>query len=162
MSGKLKALDVERETKPGKYADGGGLYLIVASATAKNWAYRYWIDSKERWHGLGSFKDISLRDARLARDAARLRVKGDRSTPGIDVVQERRAARVEVKAAEAAAVLPTFERCAESYIRANWSTWSEKHRDQWPSSLKRYAYALPALLVQPDSGAAERWLMPAL
>ena len=40
-TGKLKSLDVERETKPGKYADGGGLYLIVASATSKNWAYRY-------------------------------------------------------------------------------------------------------------------------
>ena len=45
---------------------------------------------KERWHGLGSFKDDSLKDARLARDAARLRVKGDRSTPGVDIVQEKR------------------------------------------------------------------------
>jgi hypothetical protein len=41
MAGKLKPLDIERETKAGKYADGGGLYLIVASATAKNWAFRY-------------------------------------------------------------------------------------------------------------------------
>ena len=41
MAGMLKPLDVERETKPGKYADGDGLYLIVASATSKNWAYRY-------------------------------------------------------------------------------------------------------------------------
>jgi hypothetical protein len=37
--------------------------------------------------------------------------------------------------------LPTFEERAEAYIRANWSTWSEKHRDQRPSSLKRCAYA---------------------
>lgn len=22
----------------------------------------------------------------------------------------------------------------EAYIRTNWSTWSDKHRDQWPSS----------------------------
>ncbi|WP_257164786.1 site-specific integrase [Bradyrhizobium sp. SRS-191] len=35
---------------------------------------------------------------------------------------------------------PTFEKCAEAYIREHWSTWSEKHRNQWPSSLKRYAY----------------------
>ena len=73
MAGKLKPLEIERETKPGKYADGGGLYLIVTSATSKNWSYRYWINGKERWHGLGSFKDVSLKDARLARDAARLR-----------------------------------------------------------------------------------------
>jgi hypothetical protein len=43
--GKLKPLDVERNTRPGKYADGDGLYLIVTSATAKNWQYR------TRWAG---------------------------------------------------------------------------------------------------------------
>jgi hypothetical protein len=140
MAGKLKPLDVERETKPGKYADGGGLYLIVVSATSKNWSYRYWIDGKERWHGLGSFRDLSLKDARLARDSARLRVKGDRSTPGVDIVAEKRAARQKIQAAEIAASAPTFRQCAEKYIDQQWSTWSEKHRAQWPSSLKRYAY----------------------
>ena len=150
MAGKLKPLDVERETKPNKYPDGGGLYLIVASATSKNWAYRYWWKGIERWHGLGSFKDVSLKDARLARDAARLRVKGDRNTPGVDIVQERREAREEAKAVEAVAALPTFEQCAESYIRANWSTWSGKHREQWPSSLKRYAYPTIGKLTIPE------------
>ena len=54
MAGKLKPLDVERETKPGKYADGEGLYLIVTGADAKNWSFRYWFEGKERWHGLSS------------------------------------------------------------------------------------------------------------
>lgn len=140
MAGRLKPLDVERETKPGKYADGDGLYLIVTGPSAKSWSYRYWKDGKERWHGLGSFKDVSLKNARLARDAARLRVKGDRSTAGVDIVQERRETRQEAKAVEAQRAAPTFEECAEAYIRAQWSTWSRKHRDQWPASLKRYAY----------------------
>ena len=140
MAGKLKPLDVEREAEPGKYADGGGLYLIVASATSKSWSYRYWKDGKERWHGLGSFRDVSLKEARLARDAARLRVKGDRSTAGVDIVEEKRIARQETKAVEIAAAAPTFEQCAEKYIEENWPTWSAKHREQCPSSLKRYAY----------------------
>ncbi|WP_347343391.1 Arm DNA-binding domain-containing protein [Bradyrhizobium japonicum] len=89
MAGRLKPLDVERLIKPGKYADGGGLYLIVTGPTSKSWSYRYWKDGKERWHGLGSLKEVSLKDARLARDAARLRVKGDRSTAGVDIVHER-------------------------------------------------------------------------
>jgi hypothetical protein len=76
-----------------RYPDGDGLYLVVASATSKNWSYRYWKNGKQRWLGLGSVKDVSLKDARLARDAARLLVKGDRSTPGVDIVQEKRAAR---------------------------------------------------------------------
>jgi integrase len=150
MAGKLKPLDVERETRPGKYPDGDGLYLVVASATSKNWNYRYWKDGKQRWLGLGSLKDVSLKDARLARDAARLRVKGDRSTPGVDIVQEKRAAREEAKAVETKVTLPTFEECAEAYIREHWSTWSKKHRDQWPSSLKRYAYATLGKLTVPE------------
>lgn len=150
MAGKLKPLDVAHETRPGKYPDGDGLYLIVASATSKNWSYRYWKDGKQRWLGLGSFKDVSLKNARLARDAARLRVKGDRSTPGVDIVQEKRAAREEAKAIEIKSVLPSFEECAETYIRERWSAWSEKHRNQWPSSLKRYAYPTIGKLTIPE------------
>jgi integrase len=140
MSGKLKPLDVARGTTPGKYADGDGLYLVVASATSRNWLYRYWFNGKERWHGLGSFPIVSLAEARLARDAARLRVKGDRSTPGVDIVQEKRTAREEQKTIEARVALPTFKQCAEKYIEENWSKWSKKHRAQWSSSLKAYAY----------------------
>ena len=140
MAGKLRPLDVERETRAGKYFDGDGLYLVVKGATSRNWIYRYRKDGKERWLGLGSLKDVSLKNARMARDAARLRVKGDRGAPGIDVVQEKRDAREKAKAVDIKVTLPTFEQCAEIYIREHWSTWSKKHRDQWPSSLKRYAY----------------------
>jgi integrase len=150
MAGQLKPLDVERETRAGKYPDGGGLYLVVKGATSKNWIYRYSKNGKERWLGLGSLKDVSLKDARLARDAARLRIKGDRSTPGVDIVREKRAAREKAKAVEIKTTLPTFEECAEIYIRDHWSTWSKKHRNQWPSSLKRYAYPTIGKLTIPE------------
>jgi integrase len=173
MAGKLKPLDVERETKPGKYADGGGLYLIVTGPDAKNWSFRYWFAGRERWYGLGSFKSVSLKDARLARDAARLRVKGDRNTAGVDIVLEKRTAREAAKAVETAAAqppAPTFKECAEKYIRKNWDGWSEKHRNQWPSSLNTYAYPtigqltiaeikpshIFALLAQPTHGRRGR------
>jgi hypothetical protein len=69
MAGKLKPLDVARQVTPGKYPDGDGLYLVVAGPTSRNWSYRYWIGGKERWHGLGSLNDVSLKDARIKRDA---------------------------------------------------------------------------------------------
>ena len=150
MAGKLKPLGVERETKPGKYADGEGLYLIVTGADAKNWSFRYWFEGKERWHGLGSFKNVSLKDARLARDAARLRVKGDRNTSGVDIVAEKRAGRQEEKIIAIAAKAPAFEQCAQQYIDENWSKWSKKHRAQWPSSLKTYAYPTIGSLTVPE------------
>jgi integrase len=150
MSGKLKPLEVGRETRPGKYPDGDGLYLVVASATSKNWTYRYWKDGKQRWLGLGSARDVSLKDARLARDAARLRIKGDRGVPGVDIVQAKRTARDEAKAVAVKVALPSFEECAETYIREHWSSWSKKHRNQWPSSLKRYAYPTIGKLTIPE------------
>lgn len=150
MAGKLRPLEVERETRPGKYFDGEGLYLVVKGATSRNWIYRYRKNGKERWLGLGSLKDVSLKNARMARDAARLRVKGDRSTLGVDIVQEKRTAREDAKAVEIKLTLPSFEQCAETYIREHWSTWSKKHRSQWPSSLKRYAYPTIGKLTIPE------------
>jgi hypothetical protein len=69
MAGRLKPLDVDRLVEVGKYTDGDGLYLVVAGPNSRNWSYRYWINRKERWHGLGSVKDVSLREARIKRDA---------------------------------------------------------------------------------------------
>jgi len=135
MAGKLKPLEVERQITPGKYPDGDGLYLVVAGPTSRNWSYRYWIGGKERWHGLGSLQDVSLREARIRRDTARQLVR-----TGVDIVQAKREAREETKAVEIATAAPTFQQCAERYIDENWSKWSEKHRAQWPSSLKTYAY----------------------
>src|ERR1700733_1975747 len=135
MAGRLKLLDVARLIEPGTYPDGDGLYLVVAGPMSRNWSYRYWINGKERWHGLGSFKDISLRDARVKRDAARQQVRA-----GVDIVQAKRSAREEAKIVETRATEPTFEECAESYIKANEANWSVKHAAQWPSSLKQYAY----------------------
>ena len=71
---------------------------------------------------------MSLKDARLARDAARLRVKGDRNTSGVDIVAEKRAGRQEEKIIAIAAKAPAFEQCAQQYIDENWSKWSKKHR----------------------------------
>src|ERR1700677_2689656 len=135
MAGRLKPLDVARLVEPGKYPDGEGLYLVVSGPTSRNWSFRHWINGKERWHGLGSFNDVSLREARLKRDAARQQVRS-----GIDIVQAKRTAREEAMTASVTAAAPTFQESAERYIQENWVKWSKKHRAQWPSSLKRYAY----------------------
>src|SRR5882757_6320364 len=102
MAGKLKPLQVERQVTPGKYPDGDGLYLVVAGPTSRNWSYRYWIGGKERWHGLGSLQDVSLKEARIKRDTARQQVRA-----GVDIVQVKRTAREESKATETTIAVPT-------------------------------------------------------
>src|SRR5215469_1451229 len=90
---RLTAMKVEKlkggETpKPGMYADGGGLYLRVTSAGARNWVLRYMLDRRPRWMGLGPLALYSLADARArAHDARRTRHEG------IDPIDARRAER---------------------------------------------------------------------
>jgi hypothetical protein len=37
MAGKLSALAVKHASKPGKYGDGGGLWLQIGAAGGKSW-----------------------------------------------------------------------------------------------------------------------------
>jgi hypothetical protein len=63
---KLTALQVTK-AKPGMHADGGGLYLRVGASGAdgaKSWIFRYSIDSKEHYLGLGSADAVKLAQAR--------------------------------------------------------------------------------------------------
>ena len=68
---KLKALDVRRLTKPGRHADGGGLYLTITKSGSKSWTLRVMVAGKARVIGLGSVQNVSLAEAR--EKAARLR-----------------------------------------------------------------------------------------
>src|SRR5262245_41291806 len=68
---RLTAAKVATIKKPGRYGDGGGLYLRVAEyetkrglARSKNWLFRFAVAGKERLMGLGSIDTLSLKEAR--------------------------------------------------------------------------------------------------
>ena len=63
-TGRLTALKVGRAKTPGMYADGGGLYLRVTPEGAKNWVFRFMLDRRPRWMGLGPVALYGLQDAR--------------------------------------------------------------------------------------------------
>lgn len=60
--------------KPYKVADAKGLYLQVNPSGSKLWRVKYRINGVERKLALGSYPEISLAEAREARDAARKQV----------------------------------------------------------------------------------------
>lgn len=66
---RLTALQV-RNAPPGKYADGGGLWLVKREGGGQ-WVLRVVVHGQRKEMGLGSINDVSLRDARL--DAERWR-----------------------------------------------------------------------------------------
>lgn len=57
--------------KPYKVADSQGLYLLVNPRGSKLWRVKYRMNGAERKLALGSYPEITLAEARAARDAAR-------------------------------------------------------------------------------------------
>jgi Arm DNA-binding domain len=51
-------------TKPGRYGDGAGLYLVVSPSGARKWVYRFSYAGKVTEAGLGSADLVSLAEAR--------------------------------------------------------------------------------------------------
>lgn len=56
---------------PGLHSDGRGLYLEVEASGLKRWTYLFQLAGKRRQMGLGALVDVSLAEAREARDEAR-------------------------------------------------------------------------------------------
>jgi integrase len=133
---KLSTLKL-RTTRPGRYSDGGGLYLKVSlnpttGEARRSWIFRYEHNGRERFMGLGSLNDVTLAEARERATAAR-RLHRD----GQDPIDAREAART-ARRLEATRAM-TFAQCAEAYINAHKVGWrSTDHLQQWSGSLRRY------------------------
>jgi len=142
--GKLTALKVANISGKGRYADGGGLYLNISKGGTKSWLYRYQLNGKRRWMGLGSYhpKSNSLAKARIA-------VINEKSLVNrrIDPIAKKRLDDKSKRDADELRVYEnkikamTFKVCAENYIETMKSQWSNpKHIQQWGNTLKTYAY----------------------
>jgi integrase len=131
---RLTALKVAKANRPGIYGDGGGLYLRVTNEGTKNWIFRFMLNGRARWMGLGPVALYTLQEARgKALEARRLRHEG------IDPIDARRAARGRERLEAAKAI--TFKECAENYIKAHRVGWRNcKHAAQWGATLATYAH----------------------
>jgi integrase len=143
--GRLTALDVSRAKTPGLRADGGGLYLQTTAATARSWIFRYRPPGRKtpRDLGLGSLATVSLAQAReLARRAREILATGR------DPIEAKREATA--KARLDAARNMTFQEAAETYVADHKVGWSERHADQWASSMEMYGYPILGKLAVAD------------
>ena len=60
----LTYFDIKRFNKPGRYADGNNLYLLVEPTGSKRWILRLTVGNRRRDMGLGNIKLVSLKNAR--------------------------------------------------------------------------------------------------
>lgn len=123
----LSAATVRGAAKPGRYADGNGLYLVVDPSGAKRWVLRVVAQGRRRDIGLGGVKVVSLADAReLAAGYRRI------ARDGGDPLAARRRAQ---------ATVPTFEAAATAVHSEQAAGWrNAKHAAQWLSTLREYAF----------------------
>ena len=132
---KLTARGVAALAQPGKYSDGGSLYLRVDGADnslRRRWIFRFVLRERTREMGLGGYPEVSLADARKARDVAKKLVQAGQDPIG---------ARVDARRAQIGK--PTFGQMADALIDAKGSEWrNEKHRAQWKMTLENYAAPL--------------------
>ena len=155
LIGKLTAVRVAREKRPGFYSDGGGLFLQVGKSSTKSWIFRYWVPERDplsgnlvvdattgkrrgrvREMGLGSLITVSLQDAReRALECRKFREKET------DPIAAREASRREAALQRAKSL--TFKDAAAAYMAAHRVAWkNDKHAAQWPATLKNYAYPI--------------------
>lgn len=124
---KLTAKTVKALREPGRYGDGGGLYLHIAPGGTKSWVLRTTIHGKRRDMGLGGIDWTSLAEAREKARRAR-KVARDGGDPLAKRAKER-------------AVL-TFREATEKFHELNKGGWRETsaHSRKWLGSLERYAF----------------------
>ncbi|RZS86620.1 tyrosine-type recombinase/integrase [Pigmentiphaga kullae] len=130
---RLNSLGVTRQSKPGLYSDGNGLYLQVTAAGVKSWLFRYMKKGKARGMGLGPTHLVSLAEARTkALECRRQLLAGE------DPLESKSAAKHTEQLLELHS--KTFDECATAYIATHERAWkSEKHAAQWQSTLNTYA-----------------------
>lgn len=145
----LTVKQVEK-AKPGRHADGGGLYLLVKPTGGKSWVLRVMATGPKGWKR----RDIGL--GAVAADGLRRL-----STIGDDIPLEQRGALTLAEARELAVRLrniakaggdpaaerrkgrsppPTFEKAAIAAHSALKGSWSAKTADAFLASLEAHAY----------------------
>jgi len=153
---KLSPLAINKQTRPGMYGDGAGLWLQVMTSGAKSWIFRYMKNGKAREMGLGPVRDVSVAEARERASACRKLL-----LDGKDPIDARKAVR-QAEALEHAKTV-TFAECAESYIESHKTGWkNDKHVSQWRNTLRDYAfpYLENLSVVAIDTGLVMKCLEP--
>lgn len=112
-----------------KVFDGGGLYIEVAPSGSKLWRWKYRFHGTERRLALGAWPEVTLAEARDAREDARRILRA-----GTDPADSRRAAKAGVPA-EA-----TFESVAERWLVEHCAARTKKTRDTNRDRLTRFAF----------------------
>ena len=121
-------LNAKPTSSPQKLSDGAGLFLFISPNGGKWWRFRYFYLQKEKMLSLGTFPDVSLKEARERREEARKLVSA-----GVDPGVNRKAK----KAAKIESAANSFEVIAREWLDKKSSGWAASHTDKIIRRLER-------------------------
>ena len=104
-----------------RFTDAAGLYLEVSPAGSKRWFWKTYADGKEGRMALGSYPEVSLKDARQARDAAKLQ-----KSEGINPIQARKLQKLKTTRIGG----DTFKAVALEWYGKQAPQWSASHAER--------------------------------
>ena len=116
------------DKKQARFADSGGMYLQVSPAGSKRWFLKYRAGGKEKQLALGSYPSVSLKLARLARDAAKAQ-----KAEGTDPVQARKVEKLKTTRPGG----DTFQAVALEWYAKQAPQWSASHAERSLRQLER-------------------------
>lgn len=124
-----------RSAKPAekqfKLADEKGLFLLITPAGGKYWRMKYRYAAKEKTLALGVYPEVSLKEARVARDDARKLLSN-----GVDPGALKKAEKV----ARIAAAGNSFKAVSLEWLVKQAPRWSQRHHERVTRRLEQYAY----------------------
>ena len=127
----LTSLAVKQAQPAGKTKrlyDERGLYLEISPAGGKWWRLKYRFAGKEKRLSLGVFPDISLKEARAARDEARRLI-----AQGVDPSARRK----EIRRQRVVDAENSFEVVAREWFQKQAPIWSDIHQKNVISKLEK-------------------------
>ena len=116
------------DKKQARFTDSGGMYLQVSPGGSKRWFLKYRVDGKEKQLALGGYPDVSLKLARLAREAAKLQ-----KSKGTDPVQARKLDKLKATRNTG----DTFKAIALEWYGKQAPQWSASHALRMLRQLER-------------------------
>ncbi|MBB6488770.1 tyrosine-type recombinase/integrase [Rhizobium lusitanum] len=129
------------QEKAYKLFDSGGLFLFVSTAGGKMWRMKYRFSDKEKLLSIGTYPEMSLVDARAARDQAKQVLKSGRDPNALKKIEK-----ISAKASQA----DTFEVLAREWHELQKPQWVEIHAQDVLDSLEKEVFPYLGSLAMND------------
>ncbi len=123
----VKCKNAKPKDKTYKLYDANGLYLEIMPKGSKYWRFRYQYSGKEKRLAIGVYPEISLGEAREARDSARKLLR-EHKDPSLDKQEKRRISRLNSE--------NSFEAIATEWLEHRRDAWTESYADYVQKRLK--------------------------